>query len=61
MIAIHNVVAASATVGVLGRKARRRARTVIPTIYYCPLAGTLTTLAMRVITMSDPLLGVALP
>ncbi len=61
MIAIHNVVAASATVGVMGREGLTLRRTVLPTIYYCLLAGTLTILAMYVFKVSDPLLGVALP
>ena len=61
MIAIHNVVAASATVGVMGREGLTLRRTVLPTIYYCALAGTLTMLAMYVFHITDPLLGVKLP
>jgi lactate permease len=61
MIAIHNVVAASATVGVLGREGQTLRRTILPTIYYCALAGTLTMLAMYVFKLGDPLLGVPLP
>ena len=61
MIAIHNVVAASATVGVLGPEGQTLRRTVLPTIYYCALAGTLTMLAVYVFKVSDPLLGVTLP
>ncbi len=61
MIAIHNVVAASATVGVLGREGQTLRRTVLPTIYYCALTGTLTMLAMYVFKVTDPLLGVQLP
>ena len=61
MIAIHNVVAASATVGVLGREGMTLRRTVIPTLYYVTLAGALTMLAMHVFKVGDPLLGVALP
>jgi lactate permease len=61
MIAIHNVVAASATVGVMGREGLTLRRTVIPTIYYCALSGTLTMLAVYVFKVSDPLLGVPLP
>src|SRR5690606_23578211 len=41
MIAIHNVVAASATVGLLGREGTTLRMTIIPTIYYVVLAGTL--------------------
>jgi len=34
MIAIHNVVAASATVGLLGREGATVRKTILPTIYY---------------------------
>jgi lactate permease len=61
MIAIHNVVAASATVGLLGREGITLRRTVIPTIYYVLLAGLLTLFAIRVLNVTDPLLGVPLP
>jgi lactate permease len=60
MIAIHNVVAASATVGVMGREGLTLRRTVIPTILYVVLAGTLTMISMYVLKNGDPLLGVAL-
>jgi lactate permease len=60
MIAIHNVVAASATVGLMGREGLTLRRTVIPTIYYVVLAGTLTMVSMYVLKIGDPLLGVAL-
>ena len=61
MIAIHNVVAASATVGLMGREGLTLRRTVIPTLYYVALTGTLTMLAMHVFKVTDPLMGVALP
>ncbi len=60
MIAIHNVVAASATVGMMGREGLTLRRTVIPTIYYVMLAGTLTIVAMYVLKTTDPLMGVTL-
>ena len=41
MIAIHNIVAASATVGFLGREGMVLKRTIIPTIYYLILVGLL--------------------
>jgi len=42
MIAIHNVVAASATVGLLGQEGLLAIRrTIIPTLYYCAFAGIL--------------------
>jgi lactate permease len=58
MIAIHNVVAASATVGMMGREGLTLRRTVIPTAYYVTLTGALTVLAMHVLKLTDPLLGV---
>ncbi|MGB3828744.1 MAG: L-lactate permease [Ornithinimicrobium sp.] len=39
MITIHNVVAASATVGLLGREGDLIRKTIFPTIYYCLAAG----------------------
>jgi lactate permease len=60
MIAIHNVVAASATVGMMGREGLTLRRTVIPTAYYVTLAGLLTVVAMHVLKLTDPLLGVPL-
>ncbi|OLQ86387.1 lactate permease [Vibrio panuliri] len=39
MIAIHNVVAASATVGLLGREGATLRKTVIPTFYYLVMTG----------------------
>ena len=60
MIAIHNVVAASATVGVMGREGLTLRRTVIPTAYYVTLTGALTVVAMHVLKLTDPLLGVPL-
>lgn len=46
MIAIHNVVAASATVGLLGREGRTLRMTVIPTLYYVAAAGLLGLVAV---------------
>ena len=60
MIAIHNVVAASATVGMMGREGLTLRRTVIPTAYYVTLTGALTVVAMHVLKLTDPLLGVPL-
>jgi lactate permease len=58
MIAIHNVVAASATVGLLGREGVTLRITIIPTIYYLVLAGVLGMLAFHVVGVTDPLIGV---
>ncbi|WP_119066382.1 L-lactate permease [Rubrobacter indicoceani] len=41
MITIHNVVAASATVGLLGKEGALLRKTIIPTVYYCLLAGSI--------------------
>ena len=57
MIAIHNVVAASATVGLLGREGATLRITLLPTIYYLVVAGTLLLLGFYVVGLSDPLIG----
>jgi len=41
MIAIHNVVAAAATVGLLGREGVLLRKTIFPMTYYCLLTGSL--------------------
>ncbi|MGB3187683.1 MAG: L-lactate permease [Ornithinimicrobium sp.] len=41
MITIHNVVAASATVGLLGREGDLIRKTIIPTTYYCLATGAI--------------------
>lgn len=55
MIAIHNVVAASATVGLLGQEGRTLRRTLLPTIYYLSIVGVLGLIAIHVMGVSDPL------
>ena len=57
MIAIHNVVAASATVGLFGREGQILRITILPTIYYVVLAGVLGLIGMHVLGLTDPLLG----
>ncbi len=57
MIAIHNVVAASATVGLLGREGATLRKTILPTIYYLCVIGALGLLAVNVLGAGDPLLG----
>ncbi|HNP27266.1 MAG TPA: L-lactate permease, partial [Nitrosomonas sp.] len=47
MIAIHNVVAASATVGLLGREGKTIRMTSIPTLYYLLTAGVITLVAVH--------------
>jgi lactate permease len=57
MIAIHNVVAASATVGLLGQEGSTLRRTILPTIYYLVVIGILGLLAIHVLGIRDPLMG----
>lgn len=56
MIAIHNVVAASATVGLLGREGQTIRMTIIPTLYYLVAAGLITLIAIHILGVSDPLM-----
>ena len=56
MIAIHNVVAASATVGLLGREGQVLRMTIIPTTYYLIMAGLLTMIAIQVLGVTDALM-----
>ena len=44
MIAIHNVVAASATVGLLGKEGITLRITILPTIYYLIFSGLIVML-----------------
>lgn len=55
MIAIHNVVAASATVGLLGREGATLRITLLPTIYYLLVAGSLLLVGFYVLGIGDPL------
>jgi lactate permease len=57
MIAIHNVVAASAAVGLLGQEGSILRKTIIPTVYYLVVVGCLGLLAIYVIGLPDPLSG----
>ena len=57
MIAIHNVVAASATVGLLGQEGRTLRMTVLPTVYYVLFTGTLGLIAIYMLGIVDPLVG----
>lgn len=47
MITIHNVVAAAATVGYLGREGLVIRKTIIPTIYYITVVGLMGLIAMH--------------
>ena len=55
MIAIHNVVAASATVGLLGREGATLRKTILPTIYYLTAIGVLGLVAIYVLRLTGPL------
>jgi lactate permease len=55
MIAIHNVVAVSATVGILGREGAVIRITILPTLYYVVFAGVLGLIAIYLLNISDPL------
>ncbi|MGQ4879442.1 L-lactate permease [Billgrantia sp. LNSP4103-1] len=58
MIAIHNVVAASATVGLLGREGETIRKTILPTLYYLIFTGLIGLIAFYVLGVSDPLMQV---
>lgn len=57
MIAIHNVVAASATVGLLGREGATLRRTVIPTFYYLVVTGIIGLIAIYGLHITDALMN----
>jgi lactate permease len=57
MVAIHNVVAASATVGLLGKEGSTLRKTILPTVYYLLVVGTLGLIAIHVLGVTDPLLS----
>ncbi|MCG9595539.1 L-lactate permease [Vibrio sp. Isolate25] len=56
MIAIHNVVAASATVGLLGREGATLRKTIIPTFYYLVVTGVIGLVAIYGIQITDALM-----
>jgi lactate permease len=65
MITVHNVVAAAATVGLLGQEGRLLRKTIVPMVYYCLLTGSLAALWIHGIgvnlgTIGGIVLGVAL-
>ncbi|EJL3954419.1 L-lactate permease [Vibrio cholerae] len=57
MIAIHNVVAASATVGLLGREGATLRKTVLPTLYYLVLTGIIGMAVIYGFNMTDALMN----
>jgi lactate permease len=56
MIAIHNVVAAAATVGLLGQEGPTLRRTLLPTLYYLTVVGLMGLVAIHILEVGDPLL-----
>jgi lactate permease len=55
MIAIHNVVAASATVGLLGQEGATLRKTILPTIYYVVFTGVIAVVALYLFGLTGPL------
>ena len=55
MIAIHNVVAASATVGMLGKEGLVLRKTIFPTFYYVTVVGLLGMAAIYLLGFTDVL------
>ncbi len=55
MIAIHNVVAASATVGLLGREGSTLRKTILPTLYYLVVIGVSGMIAVYGLRLAGPL------
>ena len=58
MIAIHNVVAASATVGLLGKEGQILRITIIPTTYYLIFSGLIVLTLIYYFKIPDPLLNI---
>ncbi len=54
MIAIHNVVAASATVGLTGQEGTILRKTILPTLYYLFMVGVLGIIAVVFLEIVDP-------
>ncbi|XPH42533.1 L-lactate permease [Oceanimonas smirnovii] len=57
MVAIHNVVAASATVGLLGREGATLRKTALPTLYYLLVIGLLGMAAIYLLGVTDPMMA----
>tara|TARA_B100000989_G_scaffold298164_1_gene286384 strand:+ start:545 stop:2239 length:1695 start_codon:yes stop_codon:yes gene_type:complete len=58
MIAIHNVVAASATVGLLGKEGQILRITIIPTTYYLIFSGLIVFILFYYFKIPDPSLNI---
>lgn len=57
MIAIHNVVAASATVGLVDQEGNILRKTVFPMLYYVLMTGIMGLIALYLLGVTDPLLA----
>ncbi len=57
MVAIHNVVAASATVGFLDREGSIIRKTILPTVYYLVLTGLLGWIVINLLGYTDPMVA----
>ena len=55
MIAIHNIVAASATVGLIGKEGSTLRITIIPTFYYLLVSGIIIYVFLNLLGITDPL------
>ena len=55
MVAIHNVVAASATVGLMGKEGETIRITILPLIYYVLLSGFIGLIFFNFFSFLDPL------
>jgi len=53
MIAIHNVVAASATVGLLGKEGIVLRKTIFPTLYYVLMTGLIGFILIGIVGVVD--------
>jgi lactate permease len=56
MIAIHNVVAASATVGLLGKEGSVLRKTILPTLYYLLVTGLIGLFLIGIVGVKDQFL-----
>lgn len=54
MVAIHNVVAASATVGLMGEEGATLRKTILPTLYYLAVVGALGLAAVYLLGVAPP-------
>jgi len=57
MVAIHNVVAASATVGLLGKEGITLRKTIFPTLYYLIIVGIMGLVGIYGLGITDPLIS----